>query len=212
MGNDTLEQVSEFKYLGITTDNKLTWDKHIDNVTANAKYKLHLMRKNRAYVDRDLLKLMYTGLIRPCLEYCASLFNNLNIEQVRKLEVVQNDALRIILHKGRRDSATDMRKVLNVPTLQSRRKVKLAGVVYKALHGDAPQYLRDLLPSMSAESYTQCGGWDPQKFSLETYRASFEYQAIQVWNSISLKTKQCQTYEAFKTQARKELLTHEKGY
>ncbi len=155
---------------------------------------------------------MYTGLIRPCLEYSASLLNNLTTEQLRRLEVVQNDALRIILYRGRKDSGTAMRKDLKVPTLQSRRKVKLAGIVFKALQGEAPQYLRDLLPGVSVESNTRCGGWYPRKFSLELFRSSYEYQAVQIWNSLSTKAKQCRTYDTFKSQARKELLTYEKGY
>ena len=69
-----------------------------------------------------------------------------------------------------------------------------------------------MLPSVCTQSYTRCGGWYPKKFSLETYRASYEYQAINVWNSLSVEVKQSRTYEAFKTQVRKELLTYEKGY
>ncbi len=93
IGNERIEQVAYFKYLGVTLDCNLQWDKHIDTVVAKAKYKIMIMRKNKAYVNKELLKLMYIGLIRSCIEYCASLFTDLNKEQCRRLEGLQNDML-----------------------------------------------------------------------------------------------------------------------
>ncbi len=208
IGNTKLEQVTQYKYLGITIDSNLSWDKHLNTTITKARYKIMLMRKNKAYLSQDILMLMYKGLIRPSLEYCASMFNNLNKEQCRRLEVVQNDALRVMLHKGRRESATEMRNVLNIPTLKSRRRVKRACMKYKSLNDGTPKYLTDILPSNNSDSRTRSGGWVIPMCNLEVYKSSHEYQGITTWKDLSQTAKGAISYESFKNHARKELLTY----
>ena len=43
MDNEPIEQVTEFKYLGLFLDDKLTFDKHIDFVHAKAVQKLGIV-------------------------------------------------------------------------------------------------------------------------------------------------------------------------
>ncbi len=206
---EKLDQVDHYKYVGVTIDSHLSWDKHLDKVVAKAKFKLMLMRKNKAYINQDLLKLMYTGLIRPNLEYCGALFTKLTKKQTQKLEVLQNDAMRVILGKGRRDSATEMRENLHIPTLQSRRYVKLASIIYKALNSEAPEYLTECLhKNHNQTSNTRSRGWVQPKCNIETFKASFEYQSTVIWTKLSEDAKASQNSNIFKNNARKELLTY----
>ncbi len=197
VGDDELEQVTKYKYLGVTIDDRLQWDRHLDTVMTKARYKVMLMRRNKAFLSQDLLNTMYIGLIRPGLEYCSTMFNNLSKEQTRKLEVIQNDALRVILHKGRRESGQEMRTILHIPTLLSRRTVKLACIIYKSINNGAPKYLLDLLPHQN-QSITRSGGWVLQKCNLECYKSAYEYQSVVIWNSMGQDIKAANNYNNFK--------------
>ena len=183
--DEKIEQVTHFKYLGVTLDCHLQWDKHIDTVVAKAKYKIMIMRKNKAYVNKQLLKLMYIGLIRPCIEYCGSLFTDLNKEQCRRLEGLQNDAMGVILGRSKREYGTTMRTELKIPTLESRRKVKLATVVYKSVNGNCTEYLHNALVRNVYDNETRSKGLILPKCKLETYKRSYEYQSVMLWNALS---------------------------
>ncbi len=116
--------------------------------------------------------LMYKGLIRPSLECCASMINNLNKQQC---EVVQNDVLKVMLQKGRCESGTEMRN-------HAHRRVKLVCLIYKSLKDGTPKYIKDILPSKNIYNRTHSGGWVVLMCNLEVYKTSYEYQGITTWN------------------------------
>ena len=49
--------------LGITIDNILTFNEHINNLCRNASYKLHALRRIRKYLSQDQAKLLYNPFI-----------------------------------------------------------------------------------------------------------------------------------------------------
>ena len=52
------DQVSEHRLLGITIDNKLRWDSHINNVCKNISRRVFFLSKLRYIVDIDTRKLL----------------------------------------------------------------------------------------------------------------------------------------------------------
>ena len=66
-----IEQVSEHRLLGITIDNKLRWDSHINNVCKTVSRRVFLLSKLRYIVDIDTRKLFFNAHIKPHID-CAS--------------------------------------------------------------------------------------------------------------------------------------------
>ena len=76
--NQSVEQVSHLKYLGLTIDNNLTFDQHITDIHKRSQQRLHVIRKLRALsVAPHLLSLLYTTIIQPILLYCSPCFYNM---------------------------------------------------------------------------------------------------------------------------------------
>lgn len=65
----SIEQVNSIKFLGITVDQKLTWEKHIDNIVAKLSKICFIIRQLRVTVSMDILKLTYYGLVQSILSY-----------------------------------------------------------------------------------------------------------------------------------------------
>ena len=62
-----IDQVSEHRLLGITIDNKLRWDSHINNVCQTVKL--------RYIVDIDTRKLFFNAHIKPHSDYASVLWD-----------------------------------------------------------------------------------------------------------------------------------------
>ena len=93
-----LESVVAHKVLGVTIQNNLKWDSHINEVVAKASKRLHILRvlKRGGVPPADLLK-VYFALIRSVLEYCCPVWHNtLPVKLSDSIERVQKRALRII--------------------------------------------------------------------------------------------------------------------
>ena len=96
----TIEEVEQFKYLGIIFDPTLTWAKHIEYTTGKGRRALNSLKTlaNRTYgADAIILKRLYLAIVRPIMEYGAPLIMSMSKTNFTHLQRIQNEAMRIIL-------------------------------------------------------------------------------------------------------------------
>ena len=67
--NQTLEEVTSAKYLGITITDNLDWDQHVSDVSTPATQTLGFLHRNLALAPRETNDMAYKSLVRPKLEY-----------------------------------------------------------------------------------------------------------------------------------------------
>ena len=65
---NTLQYTESEKDIGVTIDEKLSFDKHISEKVNKANSIMGLIR-TMEYMDNNSFKLLYTALVRPHLEY-----------------------------------------------------------------------------------------------------------------------------------------------
>jgi len=67
-----VEQVSEYKILGVTVNASLKWDSHINAVTSKAAKRLWFLKElKRAGVDKEDLAYFFQAVVRPIIEYAC---------------------------------------------------------------------------------------------------------------------------------------------
>lgn len=98
VANEKLGQVEEYKYLGVIIDNVSSFKKHVQYVIRKMSAKMQFIRR----VDKDLSayvrSVLYKAIVAPHLQYCSTIFIELNKTQIETLQVCQNRALRAVLH------------------------------------------------------------------------------------------------------------------
>ena len=99
LDNSVLEEVNEFRDLGITTDQHLRWNLQIDKVTvAKANRMLGLIKRTcRDFDDRKTLRTLYCALVRSNLQHCSVIWSPYTRKGIEKLEKVQKRATKFIL-------------------------------------------------------------------------------------------------------------------
>ena len=84
--NKKIDIVSEYNYLGIELDNKLTMENHINKSVCKANKKLYMIYKLRKCLSKKTTSLLYKQLVRPHLEYCDFLIDSSLKKHVDKFE------------------------------------------------------------------------------------------------------------------------------
>ena len=101
LNGETIETVDEFKYLGMTLDAPyLTWEPHIGKIVTNSLKTINLMRVlagTKWGADRQSLLKINEALIRSRIAYGCPAFISAAESNLKKLEVIQNAALRLAL-------------------------------------------------------------------------------------------------------------------
>ena len=67
--NNNVSQASSQKHLGLTLDNRLTFDEHLTNVSNKISKTIGLLRKLQNILPRPALLTIYKCFIRPHLDY-----------------------------------------------------------------------------------------------------------------------------------------------
>ena len=97
-----LTVVSELKILGLTFQQNLKWDSHIDNVTKKASQRIFLLKKLKRIpgVSKNDLLSVYKSYIASILEYNCPVFMNMTQKSIRKIERVRKRCHYIICDCG----------------------------------------------------------------------------------------------------------------
>ena len=99
LGNEEIEVVKTFKYLGMVMDApNLTWNVHLNKLRDDCNARLSIMRAFTGTTwgaDRDCLLKIYIALIRSKLAYGSQALLAASPTNLNKLEVIENTALRI---------------------------------------------------------------------------------------------------------------------
>ena len=92
-----LEDIQSDKYLGVVLDNRLSFNKHTDEISKKATNLLNLCRRNLHMCHENIKETAYKAIIRPHLEYASPSWNPYTSRNINKIEAVQRRAARFVL-------------------------------------------------------------------------------------------------------------------
>ena len=135
-----IERIKNFKCLGLSVDEALTWDAHIATITSRVAKVIGVPRRLKSLLPRHVLVTVYKSLILPHFDYCSSVWGNLGKGLAQKLQKLQNRAARIITGSDytiRSSKISD----LNWSALEQRRDQHLKLLMFKTINKNVPDYL-----------------------------------------------------------------------
>ena len=75
IGGTVLNESDYLVILGVTSDSKMTFEKHLRSVSRAASQRLGILRKSLlVFHDRSLLGRCFRGFVLPVLEYCSAVW------------------------------------------------------------------------------------------------------------------------------------------
>ena len=88
--------MTEFKYLGVTFDQRLSWNEHIDSLISKAGKRIGLLGRLRQFLTSHSA-VIYLSMIRPTFEYCSVVWGCCGEVNSNKLETLQRRAGRTVI-------------------------------------------------------------------------------------------------------------------
>ena len=127
-----LEETVEEKNLGVWTDDELKFVKHIEKASSKNNQILGLIKRSFVYKYGEVMKKLFTSLVRPLLEYGNVIWYPRYSKDAERLERVQRRATKMI--QGLNGySYEESLMLLDLPSLVYRRYRGDAIEVYKYL-------------------------------------------------------------------------------
>ena len=114
------------RYLGVILDKNLSWKPQIENVKSKILRIFYVLRRTRPFIDRNTVvpMILYNTMIQPYFDYCNVIWLNPISAQVKKLQTVQNNALRLILNVDNRHHRRNLYEDLKIYCLSVKGEVQ----------------------------------------------------------------------------------------
>ena len=145
---DALIQPSDSaKGLGVWFDRHLSLDVEIQNRCRVMLFHLRNIRTIRPYITQGACEKLVHALVSSRLDYSNSLLAGLPKKKLNLLQRIQNMAARIVTNRRKSDHITPILRSLHWLPVNARINFKILIVTFKILHGNAPEYLCNLIKS-----------------------------------------------------------------
>ena len=208
----------EIMSLGVQLDQNLSLKKQIGRVCKKAYGQIMNLGRIRAVLSENLKIMLVKTLVISQLDYSNAIYYNLPDYLIKKLERVLNAALRFIYGIKRREDITPYYIKAHILPIRFRVEYKICLLTHKAVHGEAPEYIKSLihlrhpLKSMicvPTNEYIPRSTEDdvllqrPKLGNSALSERRFSHQAPAIWNTLPYNIRRCKNTEIFK----KELKT-----
>ena len=144
IGGEQLEQVAQFKYLGMELHVHLNFNAHVNRVIGRVNQRTGLLWRVRPFISMNLAKQLYTSLVEPHFLYLDYIYDGCGKVAKEKLQVCQNNALRAVLKTDCRHSTTSLHNDTNAEWLDVLRKKSTCLQVYKSVHEINPKNVNEM--------------------------------------------------------------------
>lgn len=211
-GDSDIAPSQEVRNIGVIFDQTLKFDKHISSVVRDCNFHLRNLSSIKKHLDRPSLNTLIHALISSRVDYCNSVFLGLPKLQLKKLQLIQNRAARLISNLAPWDRITPSLICLHWLPVKARIEFKICLLVFKVLKYKQPIYLFNLLVPYSnqSEMNLRCSDdpyrlLEPSAVGHRTFaERSFSYGAPRLYNMLPVGLKSVDSLEVFKS----KLKTH----
>ena len=205
MNNIKIEYVSSTRFLGLTIDDKLKFDIHINDVTKKVSKNIGVLYKLRQYVPNITLLSVYRSIIECHINYCILIFGNAATVHLSKLEVAQKRAVRIVAMQPRLSHTNPIFSCLRLLKVSDQYKYNLGIYMWKNI--DKFTLRVNINNTRSGDYYAP----PYHRLSLTKYQSIY-YQAPLNWEKISLTIRGSPSLNTFKKKYKNSLLSSYENY
>ncbi len=208
VGNDVIPVSDGAKNLGVTFDSGMTMQAHINTTCKSGFYHLRNIARIRKCLTKESCVTLVHAFISSRLDYCNSLLAGVPKCHLRKLQVLQNSAARLVTFTRKFDHISPVLFNLHWLPVEERINFKILLLTYKALNGKAPAYITEMLSFKDTRQtrYMQSAPLYVPKIKRSTFGGrSFSSVAPSLWNSLPVSIRTAKDVDVFKTKLKTHL-------
>jgi len=213
-----IENVTEFKYLGLTLNCNLSFDKHYEKTCKSMTNRMYLLKRQKKHFPEKWRLIFATSLILSLLEYCLPVWGNLSKTKAERInKIIIKTANCVVLNQAFRskrqvDKYSVLEK-LNWLTVEERLVIYSVEFVKKNVLNpkSSLQQCFGYFQAKSNDSNSTRTGRNSYDFMLprmntEFGKTTFYYRTIQMWNKLPNEIKEIQAFSGFDYKLRQNII------
>lgn len=189
MDGIAIEEVSAFKYLGITLDNKLRYQEHVNSVIKRTNKLRGIIYSNKYLLPITMCKKLIIALALPVITYCDSIYGNASGTVLQTLDVAYRNLLKTAFRLAHDFSTNRVYHSTGFLPLLIIRQVNRAKLALRSLIGRCAPYFTNIITPVDPEQRRRPPREVAQvipKYVVPPCRIEVKAQAVQHWAPVIL--------------------------
>ena len=195
MDGHTLDRVHCYKYLGLSIDDSLSFNKHVQDMHKIVTHKLYMFSKIRFYIGEKEAILLFKTMILPIMEYCDIIYEGTSMKNLDRIDRLFKQGLRICV-RNRVPAVKDfdeLQEICQLCSLPIRRKVHLRNFMFKQ-QGNIDIINRRNIRTRLHDAIV----FTFYKPNSEKCRQNVIYRGALEWNRLNKEQRLLANYKSFK--------------
>jgi len=209
IGDTDISATTLVRNLGVLLDTTLSMNQQATAVCRSSYHQLRQIGQVRRYLTTETAKTLVNSLVTSRLDYCNSLLYGTSGRLINKLQKVQNCAARIITKTPRQEHITPVLHDLHWLPVDARLKYKLLLQTHRALHGQAPVYMSEMItvykPARTLRSQSANILVVPGSRTVTYGDRCFKRAAPVLWNALPRVLQDTENTKTFKSKLKTHL-------
>ena len=198
-----MENYPILELLGVSIDGQMNFKDHVGEVTKKASKQVGVLLRLRNIIPQSAKLKIYKTAILPLLTYCHIVWHFCAASDARKLERVQEKALRAV-YRSKTATYDTLLKMVNLPTLCNRRLQDVAILMYKVKQHLCPKYISDLFNLKSSGYALRNADFIVPRFNTVNFgKHTIRYLGPVPWSKLSMDVRRSDTLQVFKNRIRR---------
>ncbi len=207
---EVVSKVNTFKYLGIMVDNNLKFGEHVEYTKKKLFAKMKSLARVRQFVSRGLALQLYQTLIIPHMDYGDIIYDAIGVVDSQKLQMLQNQCLRICCNADPRTPINTLHQECNLPKLQTRRKLHVCNFVYAGMKGLSSNKVNTMFNTVTNNHGLATRACSSNTLKVPTTRLKICEQNVKIrgaryFNALPVDVRNAPGSDSFKSRAKKHL-------
>ena len=194
----TISNSKHEKLLGVTIDNKLSFNEHVAGICKKASQKLHALARVSQYMNIEKRKVIMRAFINAQFGYCPLVWMFHNRTLNNRINKIHERALRIVYNN---DNATfnELLKKDGSFTIHERNIQAMVIEVFKVINGISPKIMNKVFPLK--ESLNYCTRFPFKSRNVHTVAYGTEtlnYMGPKLWSLVPNELREVKSLTEFK--------------
>ncbi len=199
----TIENVNEFKYLGLVLNSTLDYENHYESVCKSMTARLFMLHRHKKAFTPKWRHTFATLLVISKLDYCLNIWGKMSNTKLKRINNILLRLAKLIISPRNRNKLKD--KIIRVEQLNwllvhEKYEVYMLIYIYKHIWRESPMncYFPQFIKRGEQKRCSrQENNFILPQMSTEFGKSTFFYQGILLWNELPNIIKQCQSVIQF---------------
>ena len=202
VNNERILISNSTKYLGVTIDQELGWKEHVQEVCKGLKGMFSVFYNIRSYLTIDHIRTIYYALIYSRIKYGLAVYGTANVGIIDKVQVLQNQLLKVLTEKPYRYSTNKLHNELKLLKVEDLYKQEILTFVHNFKNNKLPSVFDSYFTSFSnihnIDTRYRNTNFILPMVSSNLGSTSISFEGAVLWNNLKRSSKEILSVKSFR--------------